>query len=322
MKGEMEMSLRAWWNNCYSLDVDIETDAEILEIDRMEDALPPLSAKLIKIRELISRLELCHHKAERWVHNIIQAIGDGQTGKGPGTRAPGVFHPTEKNWQAVCAALSLWRAGCPAASAGAFCGEFPAEKLLDLLGRRSLLKEWQVQKVVERIRSFTYWPQSESDPSFRYIGILECGGDYQAKQHPTCPIQYQEQEEFWRATVQTIVPKSYDWKKEKLTLASAIDLLMPCHWNFIENLDITLRVVGGGLESGKPFSICGLDPGRNPLRNSMRILSNTLQFYHKNNYSTETIDRELLSALGEINESKKWLAASLDKTIRLQLLLD
>jgi hypothetical protein len=35
--------------------------------------------------------------------------------------------------------------------------------------------------------------------------------------------------------------------------------------------------------------------------------------------SDKEIDRDVLSLLGEPTEEKKWLAASLDKTIRLQL---
>ena len=83
----MGMSLRPWWKNCYSLDVDIETDAEIRDIDWLEDNLLPLPDNISRIRELISRLELCHHKAKRWIENIVQAIGAGQTGKGLGTRS-------------------------------------------------------------------------------------------------------------------------------------------------------------------------------------------------------------------------------------------
>jgi hypothetical protein len=315
----MEMPARAWWNNCFSLDVDIETDAEIRDIDRMEDALLPLPANLSRIRELISRLELCHHKADRWIRNIIEAIGAGQTGKGPGTRPPGALHPAEQNWQAICAALSHWSAGCLAASVCPFCGDFPAVKRITFLGRRSSLKQWQIQKVVEQIRSFICWPQSESDPSLRYVEILNQGGDYPPSQPIKCPEYYKECKEFWLATVQTIIPNSVDWKKEKLTLATAIDLLMPCHWNFIKNFEIVLRAIGGDLESGEPYEICGVNPTRNPLRDPMRIVSNTLRVFYQNSNSEEAIDGELLATLGKPAEFKNWLAASLDKTIRLQL---
>ena len=90
----MTTSCRSWWRNCA-----LEADGEILAIDKTEDHIAPIAANVSKIRELISSLELCHHKAERWVNNIIETIGTGETNKGLGTRSPGQQHPTEKVWQ-------------------------------------------------------------------------------------------------------------------------------------------------------------------------------------------------------------------------------
>ena len=83
----MTTPCRSWWRNCA-----LHADSEILAIDRMEDHIAPIDLNVAKIRELISSLELCHHKAERWVENIIKAIGAGETGKGLGTRPPGQQH--------------------------------------------------------------------------------------------------------------------------------------------------------------------------------------------------------------------------------------
>jgi hypothetical protein len=77
----MTTSCRLWWRNCA-----LEPDSEILAIDKMEDHIAPIAANVSKIRELISSLELCHHKAERWISNIIEAIGTGETRKGLGTQ--------------------------------------------------------------------------------------------------------------------------------------------------------------------------------------------------------------------------------------------
>ena len=76
------MTSRSWWRNCAQ-----EPDSEMLQIDRMEDDLAPIAPDVLRIRELISTLEMCHHKAERWVDNIIEAIATGQTTKGLGTRS-------------------------------------------------------------------------------------------------------------------------------------------------------------------------------------------------------------------------------------------
>ncbi|MHC4711567.1 MAG: hypothetical protein ACYTA3_14475 [Planctomycetota bacterium] len=63
-------------------------------IDRMEDAMAPIDPAIANVRGLITGLELCHHKAERWVANIIEAIGKGETTKGLGTRSAPDRHRT------------------------------------------------------------------------------------------------------------------------------------------------------------------------------------------------------------------------------------
>ena len=64
----MTASCRPWWRNCA-----LEADSEILDIDSLEDRIAPIDPNVNQVRELISSLELCHHKAERWVENIVEA---------------------------------------------------------------------------------------------------------------------------------------------------------------------------------------------------------------------------------------------------------
>ncbi len=51
----------------------------------------------------------------------------------------------------------------------------------------------------------------------------------------------------------------------------------------------------------------------------MQTVCRTLQYCLQNQRSEEGVDRVLLELLEEINASQRWLVASLDKTIRLQL---
>ena len=83
------MTTREWWSNCT---IGQEADSEILAIDSLEDQIAPIAANVSRIRELIGSLEMCHHKAEKWVSNILEAIATGETSKGLGTRAPGQVH--------------------------------------------------------------------------------------------------------------------------------------------------------------------------------------------------------------------------------------
>ena len=138
----------------------------------MEDRIAPIGANVSNTRELISSLELCHHKAERWVYNIIEAIGAGKTTKGLGTHPPDQQHPSETVWRYACAALSAWCAGCPGTKADLYIDVIPASQLLACLGKRSLLKEWQVQRVIEKIRSVIHWSRSYEDPAAQYVWML------------------------------------------------------------------------------------------------------------------------------------------------------
>ncbi len=101
----------------------------------------------------------------------------------------------------------------------------------------------------------------------------------------------------------------------------AIDLLWTCHWKFVENLQIVLEVIGGNLKPERPFAACAWNITMSPIRPRMEVVSNTLKVFFGNSVSDKEIDSNVLSLLGKTTEEKKWLAASLDKTMRLQLKL-
>ena len=302
------------WRNC-----GVEADSEILEIDRLEAEITPFAPGVSRIRELISGLELCHHKAERWVYNIIEAISLGETSKGLGTRRPGQSHPAEQVWQCACASLSSWCAGCPAASVDLSVGAIPAPRLLAGLGVRSALKEWQVHRVSEKIRSLIHWPTSADEPAAQYEWLLLGGGEYESCYRTDCPERYREHEDFWLATVRTMIHDTSDGCETALSLSLAIDMLWPCHWRFVENLQIVVDAIGGKLKPDKPFAACGRNITLLPIRDRMETISRTLRAFCDHPEANGAVDREILSLLGEPTAAKRWLASSLDKTIRLQL---
>jgi hypothetical protein len=262
---------------------------------------------------------LCHHKADRWVDNIIEAIGSGETQKGLGTRPPSQQHSAEIVWQNACAALSAWCAGCASTKIDLPIDSVPAFQLLACLGERSPLKEWQVQRVIEKIRNSIHWPQSLDDPTAQYVFILLGGGEYELNYRNECPEHYKEHEDFWLTTVRTIVHDSESEHQAELSLGLAIDMLMPCHWRFVTNLHIVLEAIGGTLNLDKPFAACGRNITLVPIRRRMEIVSNTLKVFCGDPELIQEVDRALLALLGQPTELKRWLAASLDKTIRLQL---
>jgi hypothetical protein len=310
----MTTACRAWWRNCA-----INTDDEMQDIDRMEDNIAPLSPAVSSIRELISSFEICHHKAERWVHNIIEAIGTGETHKGLGTRPPGQLHPVEKIWQNVCASLSSWCSGHPGEMVDLYIGSVPSSRVLAGLGERSALKEWQVQRVFEKVRSFIRWPHSCDDPAAQYTGLLLEAGEYDYGFLSQCPEQYKEHEDFWVRTVRTVIHDSVNGNKSDLSLGIAIDMLWPCHWRFVDNLMIVLEAIGGRLYPEKPFAACGSNISLLPIGRQMEVVCNSLKVFCGEPESNLDVNSDLLALLGKPTEAKKWLAASLGKTIRLQM---
>ncbi len=310
----MTTPCRPCWSNCVS-----EADPEILDIDAMEDRISPVDSNVSKTRGLISTLELCHHKAERWVDNIIQAIAAGDTDKGLGTRSPDRFHPAEEVWQNACAALSAWCAGCPTESVDLSVGEVPAAGMLACLGERSALKEWQVQRIIEKIRNSIRWPQPSDDPTAQYvwllIGLEDDGSLYRSR----CPEHYREHQAFWLATARTIINDTTDGNDARLSLGLAIDMLWPCHWDFVKNLEIVVAAVGGQLHPKTPFAACGRNVSSTPIRSRMETVADTLRAFQADEELDKEIDRQILDLLGEPTGPKRWLAASLAKTIRLQL---
>ncbi len=310
----MATECRLCWRNC-----GVEADAEIREMDRMEDNISPMPPNVSRIRDLISTLEMCHHKAERWVHNIIEAIGSGETAKGLGTRPPGQTHPAEQIWDNAWGALSAWCEGDPPAVAGLLVGTVPASQLLDNLGPRTPMKEWQVHRVIDRIREVIGWARLADDVSLQYVPLLEYGTEYESARRAECPECYRENADFWCETVETIIRDTEDGEPADVSLATAIDLLMPCNWNFGRNLEIVLGAIGGDLNATSPLALCARNVKLSPVCDRMKTVSRTLRVFYADSKPDEEADREVLALLGEPTDVNKWLAASLDKTIRRHL---
>ncbi len=295
---------RACWCNCAQ-----PADDEIRSIDRMEDRLGPLTGRAKKIRALITGLELCHHKADRWVQNILDAIAEGQTDKGLLTRPAGQQHPAEQVWSDAGSVLEAWLAGDepPVPSVG----PVSSADLLARLKEPTPLRRWQVARAAERIHSFAVWAETGDYSAVRYVPILEAGEGYVSAPRSSCPEQYEQHVDHWRASVETLIHDTSDGEPATMALGMAIDLLMPCHYNFVQNLQLVLGAIGGDLRPARPYTACG---GRNmalsPLVQPMKEVCDSLRAF---------CGGEETALLGESTDEKVWLAASLDKTIRLQL---
>jgi hypothetical protein len=294
---------RPCWQNCAP-----ELDDEILAIDKMEDALTPLDKDTTGIRQLITGFEACYHEADKEAERIVKAIGGGRCPKQSNARPP----RRKKELQNSRRILSRWCKNPATKGVKLDVGSVSAEQLLSFIGPPNPLKIWQVQRIVDRV---TY----ALDSSRPYHNMALDMGDYgEPGAHPAGE-HYKEDATFLEQTKQTIIHDTVDGHKAKISLAMAIDLLMPCHWDFVGGLVIILKAIGGDLHPAKPYACCARNLSLSPLCDRLTTISNALRVFWKGGRASKNMDRDLLALLGAATPVKRWLAASLDKTIRLQL---
>jgi len=96
-------------------------------------------------------------------------------------------------------------------------------------------------------------------------------------------------------------------------------MLWPCHWDFLNNLQVVLDAIGGKLQAERPFAACGRNITSLSNRVRMLVVADVLRAFWRGVPAEEAAGGQILASLGEPTDVKRWLAASLDKTIRLQL---
>jgi hypothetical protein len=300
---------RLWWRNCGSLyDESLLADKEILAIDTMVEAIEPLDEETTKIRELITGMEVCYHEADIEAERIIKAIGCGQCPPESNERPPQRKKELEDCYQI----LSRWCEDTSVKDIDSQLGGISAEKLLSYIGQRNPLKVWQVERIVDNVRSAL-------DRSREYHMMVFDLGDYGEPGARPVGDYYKDAAEFLQQTKETIIHDTVDGQEARISLAMAIDMLAPCNWDFAGGIVTLLKAIGGELHPERPYVCHQRNLKLNPLCDRMRTISNTLGAFWKEELTDQTIDADSLACLGEVTEAKRWLAASLDKTIRLQL---
>jgi hypothetical protein len=302
-------SCRPWWQNCGAFyDESLLSDKEILAIDAMEEAIEPLDEETTKIRGLITGLEPCYHEVDIEAERIIKAIGCGQCPAESNERPPQRKKELEDCYQI----LARWCEDTSVKEIDSELGGISAEKLLSYIGQRNPLKVWQVERMVDKITEAL-------DRSRAYHMMVLDLGDYGEPGARPVGDHYKDAAEFLEQTKETIIHDTVDGREAKMSLAMAIDMLEPCNWDFVGGIVTLLKAIGGELHPERPYVCHQRNLKLNPLCDRMRTISNTLGAFWKEELTEEIIDTEILVYLGEVTEVKRWLAASLDKTIRLQL---
>jgi len=307
----MSNDLRACWLNCYGPDdKSFLRDKELIAIDAMEDSIAPLDEQTIQIRQVITRFEACYHEADKEAEYIVKSIATGHCLEQSQQRPP----ERKKELENACSILSMWCENTAIKGVDLDVGGIPADELLSFIGKPSPLKIWQVQRVVDKITEAL-------EPSRRYHWLALDLGDYGEPGAKPAGEYYKDELTFLEQTKKTIIHDTLDGRKSEVSLAMAIDMLMPCHWDFVGGLVIILKAIGGDLHPAKPFACCARNIKLSPLCDRLWTISNTLKAFWKGKKTTRNIDRDILAILGQATPVKCWLAASLDKTIRLHLSL-
>jgi len=298
----MNNSFRAYCQAC-----GIEPDAEMLEIDAMEDAIAPLDEQTTRIRELITRFEACYHEADKEAELIIGAIGSGQCPRESNERPPQRKKELENCYQI----LSRWCEDTAVKGIDLKLGDISAEKLLSYIGKVSPLKVWQIERIVDKVTEAL-------DRSQPYHMMVFDVREYAPGALPPGE-HYKDASEFLDQTKDTIIHDTVDGREAKMSLAMAIDMLEPCNWDFVGSIVTLLKVIGGELRPERPYVCHQRNLKLSPLCDRLVTISNTLAAFWKEEDSTEGVDANLLTVLGTMTPEKRWLAASLDKTVRLSL---
>ena len=298
-----ERACRPCWQNCAP-----ELDSEILAIDKMEDALTPLDEDTTGIRQVITGFEACYHEADKEAERIVKAIGCGQCPEESNERPP----QRKKELEDCYRILSRWCEDTAVKDIDSEFGGISAEQLLSFIGQPSALKIWQVQRIVDKV---TY----ALDSSRPYHNMALDLGDYGEPGAKPVGDYYEDEAEFLEQTKETIIHDTVDGQEAKMSLAMAIDMLEPCNWDFVGSIVTLLKAIGGEIRPERPYVCHQRNLKLSPLCDRLVAISNTLRVFWKGGRAAKNMDRDVLASLGPATPVKRWLAASLDKTIRLQL---
>ena len=300
---ENKVAARSCWGNCGT-----EADSEIIEIDKMEDSIAPLSDNTTKIRQLITGFELCYHEADKEAEYIAKAIGAGRCPPRSDERPP----QRKKELENCRQILSSWCENPAVTGIDLDVGGTPADELLSCIGSPTALKLWQVQRVLDKVIEAL-------DRNRPYHNMVLDLGPYGEPGANPVGDYYKDNLDFVKKTVDTVIHDTVDGHRAKISLAMAIDMLEPCNWDFAGSVVTILRAIGGDLHPARPYACHQRNIELSPLRDRLKTISNTLGAFWKTEEMTENIDSDVLASLGKLTPVKRWLAASLDKTIRLHL---
>lgn len=296
-----EQAYSSWINCCDTNSEMFLQDTERIAIDRMGDALGVLDDDTIGIRGLITRFECCYHLADQQADLIVRAIASGKCPVESGERPP----ERKRLLEYARNLLSAWCLGDATKADTLTPPEASARDVASALPARTELSVWQVERIVEKIASGL-------DAGYAYHLLAFDGPDKAAE-------YYGDHLHFLQTTCSTIIEDTVDGRRAEISLAMAIDLLMPCHWDFVGCLRTILQAIDGDLRPRRPFTCCARNLSLNPLCARLKVVAATLGCYWQDIECRTDIDTSMLQLLADRTPVRRWLGACFDKTLRFQL---
>jgi len=307
--GLISKRLRKHWIN-----VTDEPDASILEIDRLEDALKFQNTeereKIYVIRQAITGFEFCHHKALHRLYMLIRSIGRLEYHNKKSSKEEKINNDDVKQWMNAYKILEAWINNDMHSVQNISFFEMTALDLVSHLGVHSPLKEWQVNRLLEKM-FYEFLNFDEHEGEYRYFE----GGEQKFQEN-------NEELEFYRQTVNVKLDDLSNDLLGAMNLGKLIDLQFLCNWNYKLNLLSILQVINGRIDSSKNIVICSLLFDKHPDFNEFLCVKKSLRAYwdedYRNTLSLQncgTVDSIIRQELGVKNSIKIWLVRSLEKTL-------
>lgn len=304
------------WRNC-----DVEgTDEEIAQIDALEELLEGDERdRALKTRRLITGFEVCHHNSLRWAERIANAIADGAI-PAPSGR-PRSEHPVS------VAHLNLRRllAGiADGATDGCGCGGIPAMDAgmtARTLGALPDRERWLVGLVLDNLEYHLHDAGliavlRTADNRMFPGGALDVESVDEARAYFSDSFgHYLSYRDLTIRMADDLHPVE---KEGQLRLLLAVQFANPCSVNYFGYVSLLLQMVSGAETSPAfPFPFCGHCSAtqRAELAKYVRACQSLLGRDGPGGRGNEDLSGEP----GDGGRAKRWLVASFEKTLRLQL---
>ncbi len=154
--------MRRW---CNAMCCDLGPDAEVREIDELEDAIAPLAPRAENIRGLIARIDsVCHYKAFENIAFIMKAIGEGDYPECPAVdvlwRCGDIGEERRDHARRYIHSIRAWLDGRDlekAAGERPDCAEI-LQTAYELLGEMDEGKRWLVMCLLKTLKEHAWTP--------------------------------------------------------------------------------------------------------------------------------------------------------------------